>query len=135
VVVTNADGRSASCSGCLVINPAPVIRGVDPDGVWQGTTTTVTAYGSGFSGASVNFSGGGLTLGEGPQGANAVKVQVRVAIDAAGGWRDVTVVNDDGGTATLAEALDVLSGGPPTPRGTPTPTPTPTPTSGPTVIG
>ena len=79
---------------------APVVNTVSPSPRGQGWTGNVTINGSNFySGATVSFSGTGVTVNGSPSvnGAGTqIAANISIASSAATGPRDVTVTNTDG---------------------------------------
>jgi Bacterial Ig-like domain/IPT/TIG domain len=101
IIVTNPDGGTATCTGCITITAAPTVTSPTPDHLGQGATNQeVDVPGSGFvDGATVSFSGTGVSLVGSTtfNGATSLTVHVTVSSTAATGQRDVIVTNPDGG--------------------------------------
>jgi hypothetical protein len=87
----------------------PEVVAVNPGALESGETATFAVTGSGFaSGATPAFSGSGLTVESySVDSCSQVTVQARAEATLAPGWRDVEVVNSDGGFGTLPQALRV----------------------------
>jgi hypothetical protein len=117
VTVVNPDGGSGSLPGAFTYQtpppPAPTVSGVSPATGPTAGGTSVTVTGTSFaSGATVSFGGaaGAVTA------TSATAITVTTPARAAGA-ADVTVVNPDGGSATLPGAFTFeapTSGSPPT---------------------
>jgi hypothetical protein len=111
ISVTNVDGGSATCTGCLVLNALPVVQRVTPGIAARGTTVTVTVSGRGFqAGALVTFSGSGVTgsvIAVNAAG-SSITVRVSVAANASVGSRNLAVTNPDGGSTTAQGALRII---------------------------
>lgn len=108
--VTNPDGGTATCTGCLTVTAAPVptLTGVSPGAVGQQASVTLHLTGTGFTtNSTVSFSASGIT-------ATAVKyvsstslnVTTAVTNSAPVGTSDVTVTTP-GGSATCSGCLTI----------------------------
>jgi hypothetical protein len=102
--VTDAAGATASKNFALTIGTPPTLTAVNPPSLGQGAgPQNVIITGTGFQvGATVGFSGSGITL-NGPairNSATQLTVNVTIAANAPTGLRDVTVTNVDTGTVT-----------------------------------
>ncbi|MFA5113451.1 MAG: IPT/TIG domain-containing protein [Candidatus Margulisiibacteriota bacterium] len=113
VVGYGSNGSSAD----FVINvqPAPTVTSLEPAVGVQGTTlTNVKVHGTNFqSGATVGFSGSGVTAGTVTFN-NATQLtisSVTITAGAAVGARNVTVTNPDTKTGTLTNGFTVLQSG------------------------
>jgi hypothetical protein len=110
VTVTNADGASGTCAGCLTITAAPSIVSISPSSFGQGASNiAATITGADFQTTpTVGVSGSGVTVSSVTR-LDASTIQLRVDVDpaAATGDRDLTVTNQDGGTTTMPSALTV----------------------------
>ncbi|RLD18729.1 MAG: hypothetical protein DRI36_00690 [Caldiserica bacterium] len=91
---------------------SPQITEVNPNSGRQGKTIPVTITGSNFQdGANVNISGAGVTVTSTTvKSSTEIDITVKISSNAAVGYRDVTVTNPDGGSATMADAFLVQSG-------------------------
>jgi hypothetical protein len=114
VSVTNPDGGSGSLSDAFLIitpgaAPTPRILTVTPSTGSQNTTLNVSITGTDFQATpSVGF-GAGITVNSVTFN-SSTNLSVNITIDplAATGFRDVTVVNPDGGTATFVSGFQVI---------------------------
>lgn len=105
VTVTNPDTGTGTGTGVFTVNaaPAPTVTSTSPASMSQGTgPTTVTITGTNFlSGATVAFSGAGITLGAVTYvNATTLTVPVTVAAGATLGAGNVTVTLPGGQTGT-----------------------------------
>jgi hypothetical protein len=120
VRVTNPDGTSGSCQCFAVVEvpppPVPTIDSVSPDALDQGVTAEVTVLGSNFGLDATLDLGLGVTV-DVPSfvDASTVVATVTVAVDAAAGPRDVSVVSSVG-IVTCVSCLTVLEVVPPPER-------------------
>jgi hypothetical protein len=117
VTVVNPDGGSGTLPAAFTYQapppPAPTVTGVSPAAGPTAGGTSVTVTGTNFaSGATASFGGAAGTV----TALGASSITVTTPARAAGAV-DVTVVNPDGGSATLAGAFTFeapASGSPPT---------------------
>jgi len=119
VTVTNPDGSSGSLPDGFIITttlPSPRITSVTPPSTGtRGSAVTLTISGTDFqNGATVGFSPGGLTISNVTfVNSNTITVDVTVPVSTVvvptGQAFSVTVINPDGGTATLSNAFTVTS--------------------------
>jgi outer membrane protein assembly factor BamB len=96
-------GGSATCSGCLTVDPHPVITKLTPNTIPNGTTATVVVSGSNFvSGLVVTTTIPGATVGT-PTNVTSTSFSVPVTVPAgtAAGSYSLRVINPDHGTAGL----------------------------------
>ena len=110
VTVTNADGLTATCTGCLGIVSGPRITSVSPSTVPRGPSTTVTVTGSGFRNGQTDafISGTGVTIGMVKVlSATSMTVVLKVATTAPVGPRSLTVT--DKGTLGSATAVNAVT--------------------------
>ncbi len=113
VTVTTAGGTSSPATFTVV--GVPVISSISPNNVSPGSITSVTLSGSQFYGGSVNVSGSGVTPSnvQIKNFGTTITFTATAAATAAGGPRNVTVVNTSG--TSNAVALTVNGGtSPPT---------------------
>jgi outer membrane protein assembly factor BamB len=108
--VTNPDGGTVVCAGCLTVtaDPVPTVAAVSPGAVGQQGTSTLTVTGTGFtSNASVSFSAAGITA-ESVKYVSSTSLRVTAVVtDAAPpGAADVTVTTP-GGAGTCSGCLTV----------------------------
>jgi outer membrane protein assembly factor BamB len=108
--VTNPDGGTATCTGCLTVTatPAPTLTAVSPGAVGQQAKVTLNLTGTDFTtNSTVSFSASGIT-------ASAVKYVSPTSLDvttavtgsAPVGAANVTVTTP-GGTATCSGCLTI----------------------------
>jgi outer membrane protein assembly factor BamB len=93
-----------TCSGCLTIDPAPVVSNLSPGSLAVSTTTPVTVTGSNFaSGLTVTTTIPGATAGT-PTNVTPTSFTVDVTVPAsvATGNYVLMVTNPDGGTGSAA---------------------------------
>jgi hypothetical protein len=107
VTVTTGAG-SATCTGCLIIKPAPAPTSTSPNRGARGVTLNVDVLGSNFqAGARAKF-GSGVTVNS-TTFVNSGKLTARITI-ASGtttGVRTVKVVNPDKGTGSCVGCFTV----------------------------
>lgn len=102
VSVTTSNGTGTG-TGVFTVTAAPTVTSTSPTSMTQATgPTTITINGTGFeSGATVAFSGTGITLGAVSYvSATQLTVPVTVAANATTGAINVTVTNPDSSTGT-----------------------------------
>jgi hypothetical protein len=110
VTVTNPDTTSASLSSGFTVNAAPTVESTSPSSRGQGAASqTISIKGKGFvSGASVSFSGAGITVNSTTfSSSTELKANITIEAGAATGARSVTVTNLDAGSNTLAGGFTV----------------------------
>jgi len=101
VTVTTPAG-SATCSGCLTVDPHPGISKLSPNTIPNGTTATVVVTGSSFaSGLKVTTTIPGATVGT-PANVTATSFSVAVTVPTgtAAGSYSLRVMNPDNGSVT-----------------------------------
>jgi hypothetical protein len=100
-VTVTTPGGSATCSGCLTVDPHPVISKLTPNTIPNGNTATIVVSGSNFvSGLKVTTTIPGATVGT-PANVTSTSVSVSVTVPAgtpAGGY-SFSVINPDKGIA------------------------------------
>ena len=112
VTVANPDTQSATCSGCFtVILPAPTATSASPTTGEAGTTRTVTVTGTNFvSGATVSFSGGGITVNTNTfVDSSHVTANITISSSATPSARNVSVTNPDTQSATCVGCFTVTA--------------------------
>jgi peptidoglycan/xylan/chitin deacetylase (PgdA/CDA1 family) len=112
IVVTNADGGTATCVGCFTVVAGPKATGVSPSSLRRGTTTTISVTGTGFdSSVKVALSGSGLTLQSlSVKSATSLTVQVKVNKQATLGGRTMTLTSSTTkGVGTRSNAVTIVS--------------------------
>lgn len=113
LTVTNPDGGTSTCTGCLTITAAggaPTVTGVNPSSRGQGAANqTIVVTGTGFVGSpTVAFSGTGITVNNVVRdSATQLTVTISVAPGATVGARNVTVTNPDAGAGTCPGCFTV----------------------------
>ncbi|NOZ87843.1 MAG: hypothetical protein GXP49_16595 [Deltaproteobacteria bacterium] len=110
VTVTNPDNSSVTANSVFLITPAPSPTKLTPPDVGQNAQArTITLQGADFQdGAQVLVSGTGVVVTDTNfVSSAALTLTVDTAADATTGARDVTVLNPDGGQATLTSGLVV----------------------------
>jgi hypothetical protein len=116
-LMVSQGANSATCTGCLTIDAHPTVRRINPSTLAQGATAhPETITGSGFvvgAGTKVTFAGPGKNVsGTVPSvgAATSFTAKVTVKPSATPGSYTLTVINPDGGRASLTNALTVTSG-------------------------
>ena len=112
VRVTNADGSTAVRPDAFFVGNAIAVTGVSPASRGRGAQNqTVVISGIGFlAGASVTFSGGGITVDSVSLiGSNRIDVVIDIASGAAVGARNVTVTNPNGLSGTCTGCFNVTA--------------------------
>jgi Repeat of unknown function (DUF346)/Quinohemoprotein amine dehydrogenase, alpha subunit domain III len=112
ITITNADGQSGTCTGCLVISNSPTITTVTPSARGQGTShKSVVIAGANYdANPVVSFSGTGITINTTTRdSANQITLDISIASNATTGARDVTVTNSDGGHVTKVGGFTVTA--------------------------
>jgi hypothetical protein len=107
-VTVTVGGSSGTCTGCLTIDPGPVVTSASPSSGSRGTTLNVRVFGSNFAkGAKVKF-GNGITINSHSfVNSGEVDANITISSTAATGGRTVTVTNKDKGVGTLANGFTV----------------------------
>lgn len=114
VTVTNPDGSSGSLSDAFLVitpgaAPSPQILGVNPPNGSQNTSVTVTITGVDFQDTpSVGFGPGITVTSVTFNSSTSLDVDIDIDTLAALGFRDVTVINPDGGSDTFPSAFEVV---------------------------
>lgn len=113
--IYNPDRRTASAT--FTLNPPPSVESVTrrhpTEGYvnWdsRGAMRQIIISGEGFqSGATASFEGDGFTISSTSlESSKTLKANVQISTTASIGWRDVTVVNPDAGSAAKADAFEV----------------------------
>jgi hypothetical protein len=107
VTVTTGAG-SATCTGCLTINAAPVPTSTSPNKGARGVTVSVDILGSQFqTGARAKF-GAGITVSSTTfVSSTRLTAQITIASGTTAGVRTVKVVNPDKGTGSCVGCFSV----------------------------
>jgi outer membrane protein assembly factor BamB len=108
LVVTNPDGGTGTCTGCLTVTTPPTLTAVSPDAVGQQAKVTLTLTGTGFTtGSTVSFSASGITA-EAVKYVSATSLSVTTAVTSSApvGAASVTVTTPDG-SGTCSGCLTV----------------------------
>ena len=111
ITVANSGGNGGTLAGGFAVLASVTVSSISPNQGTQGGTVSVTIGGAGFmAGASVSFSGTGVTVSNVSVGSSTQLTGTFViASGAAVGARDVTVTNPSGGNATLTGGFIVVS--------------------------
>ena len=112
LTVTNPGGASVTATGAFTVNAAPTASSIFPDQVSQGSPSfSSVVTGSNIAvGATIAISGTGVTVNSANRtSATSLTMSLAVTATAAVGWRDVTVINPDGGTGTCSQCLQVVA--------------------------
>jgi hypothetical protein len=107
-VTVTTGGGSATCTGCLTINPAPAPTSTSPNRGARGVTLNVDVLGSNFRAGAIAKFGSGVTVNS-TTFVNSGKLTARITI-ASGtttGVRTVKVVNPDKGTGSCVGCFTV----------------------------
>ena len=112
--IVNGDGGPASCSNCFTITAqAPGTSSATPPGSPQGTTNkNISILGANFfPGATVSFSGTGITVNATPTFVDTshLTANITIAQAATTGARDFTVTNTDNQASTCTGCFTVTS--------------------------
>ena len=118
LTVTNPDGSSAACAGCVVIDPAPVVTSIDSLQTGAGEAgffaQPVTVHGSGFvTGlARVFVKGAGIVAWPAVQVNSPATATVGMVVSpqASPGHYNVTFTNGDGGVGRCTGCFLVTAG-------------------------
>jgi outer membrane protein assembly factor BamB len=106
-VTVTTPGGSATCTGCLVIDPYPALTKISPNSIASGTAAQITVTGTNFvSGLSVTTTIPGATVST-PANvtSTSASVQVTVPSGTTAGNYVLRVVNPDGGTGSITLAV------------------------------
>jgi hypothetical protein len=109
LTVTNTNGGSATCTGCLTVTTQPLPTSLNPANRAPVTSGTHTITGTGFqSGATVTVSGllvgiSNVTFVSSTQ----LTITVNALLGVVLGPRNITVTNPDGGTGTCTGCLTI----------------------------
>jgi hypothetical protein len=107
VTVTTGAG-SATCTGCLTINPAPVVTSTSPNKGARGATLSVDVLGSRFrSGAVAKFGSGITVISTTFVSSTKLTAKITIASGTATGARTVKVINPDKGTGSCVGCFTV----------------------------
>ena len=117
VTVTNADGTTGSLTNGFLVSTlgggggGPVaVTSVAPTDANRGQTLNVTINGAGFvAGAQASFGAGVAVNSTTFVSATQVQANITVSAAAAAGARDVTVVNPDATSGTLAGGFNIIA--------------------------
>ncbi len=107
-VTVTTGGGSATCTGCLIINPAPAPTSTSPDMGARGVSHSVDILGSSFRVGAIAKFGSGITVNS-TTFVNSGKLTVTITISSGTttGVRTVKVVNPDKGTGSCAGCFTV----------------------------
>jgi hypothetical protein len=118
LTVTNPDGSSATCSRCVVIDPAPVVTAIDSLQTGAGEAgffaQDVNVHGTGFVAGSgrVFIKGGGIVAWPAVEVTSPTEAVVGVVVspETVPGRYDVTFTNGDGGVGRCLGCFTVEPG-------------------------
>jgi len=107
-VTVTTGGGSATCAGCLTIDPAPKPTSTSPNKGTRGTPLSVDVLGSNFQPGAVARFGSGITVNS-TTFVNAGKLTVRITISSGTTTeaRTVKVINPDKGTGLCVGCFTV----------------------------
>ena len=119
VTVTNPDGGTFTSINSFNVSsatvPNPVIDAVTPNSLTQGASNqNLVIAGSNFeSGATVTFSGSGITINSPPtfNSSSQLTVNISVASNAATGQRSITITNPTGGSGSANNLFYITATG------------------------
>ena len=103
-VTVTTPGGSGTCSGCLTIDPHPVITQLSPNSIPNGTTAQITVTGTNFvSGLTVTVTIPGAIVGTPTQEtATSFTVSVTVPAGTTPGTYQFKMINPDRGTGLIS---------------------------------
>ncbi len=108
VSVTNPGAAAGTCTGCLTIDPGPVVTSVVPSVGVHGTSEPVQIIGSNFvNGAKVKFKKGITVTSHTFVNSSEIDATISIASGAKLGGYPVTVTNPDKGVGTKTNAITV----------------------------
>lgn len=107
LVVTQPDGGTATCAGCLTVSVRPLPTSINPATRVSLSSGVHTITGTGFqSGATVSINGLlGAVSNVNVVSSTQITLTVTAILGLGIGANDVTVTNSDGGTGTCAGCL------------------------------
>jgi hypothetical protein len=107
-VTVTTSANSATCTGCLIINPAPAPTSTSPDMGARGVSHSVDILGSSFRVGAIAKFGSGITVNS-TTFVNSGKLTARITLSAGTttGARTVKVVNSDKGTGSCVGCFTV----------------------------
>ena len=110
LTITNPDGGTTTCAGCLTVDAPPTVTSLTPNHLARGTTLTIAIIGTNLTpGLAVKFSGTGLVVGAITYvSPTEVDVTVTAGPTATTGNRTITVTAVDGGKAVRSAALAIV---------------------------
>ena len=109
VSVTNPGAAAGTCTGCLTIDPGPLVASVvPPTGAHGASNVSVKILGANFAnGAKVKFNSGINVVSHTFVNSGEIDATVSIASTAKLGGHPVTVTNPDKGVGTLSNAFTV----------------------------
>jgi hypothetical protein len=118
LTVTNPDGSSAKCTGCVVIDPAPKVTGIDSLQTGAGQagffSQSVTVHGTGFVPGlgRVFVKGAGIVAWPAVAVTSSTEATVGMVVSpqASPGRYGVTFTSGDGGVGRCASCFTVVPG-------------------------
>jgi hypothetical protein len=113
--LTNGDGGTASCSGCLTVVAGPTISSISPSTVSQGETGTFTVTGTGFSPGAKLSGPSGVQFASASVNASGTTITATITVASTaptGTNLPVTVTNSSRGNygAATDDGLTINSG-------------------------
>jgi len=106
-VTVTTGGGSATCTGCLTIDPAPAPTSTSPNSGARGATLNVDIFGSNFQpGAFAKF-GGKISVSTTFVSSTHLAANITIGATATTGPRAITVVNPDKGTGSCPACFTV----------------------------
>jgi hypothetical protein len=107
ITVTTGAG-SATCTGCLTINAAPVVTSTSPNRGARGATLNVDILGSSFrSGAIARFGSGVTVISTTFVSSSRLTARITISSGTTTGGRTVKVINPDKGTGSCVGCFTV----------------------------
>ncbi len=111
ITLTVEDGRGGvgkATAALEILSPTLSIKSVSPSNLTRNNATILVVTGTGFSGAYVRISGSGILLDTYyNRSETSLSIYTRVLSFATPGPRDVTVINKDGTSVTLRNAVTI----------------------------
>jgi hypothetical protein len=110
LVVTNSDGGTVTCTGCLTVTVAPTVTSFSPGQMRQGAGPNLSITGTGFSNPTLVFigPGGGIRGSDLTITPTSITGQILSPLAAKVGQYTVRIVNADGSKAICTNCLTVI---------------------------
>jgi IPT/TIG domain len=107
-VTVTTSGGSATCTGCLTINPAPAPTSTSPNKGARGVTLSVDILGSRFRAGAIAKFGAGITVTSTTfVSSTKLTAKITIASGTTTGTRTVKVINPDKGTGSCVGCFSV----------------------------